>query len=262
MLIPLFEIFKQAVLMVGKNDSPMSCVFPLVCALKNETSRIIGCDNFDGALGEGAGLATKALLAVRFNLTGKPPRGRKVGILDEYQLWAFLLDPYARQLRFEIPNEVVLVKNMIEYFAPGDSNIMKRQNLLCEYQFYKTATGPFQSFFDNNVEEEEKDNPMDTVPILKVNDWVTTTGNHVSRLSWWESWARSSLLYKTCARPLMSLRSCGSMTVERAAKPLKNCVYSKSRERLGYGKASALLRAGLNLRFLQQTKMAMKDLTS
>ena len=49
------------------------------------------------------------------------------------------------------------------------------------------------------------------------------------------------------------------MTVERVAKPLKNFVFSKGRRRLNRQRASQLLRCGLNLRFLNEIKVAMKD---
>jgi hypothetical protein len=44
------------------------------------------------------------------------------------------------------------------------------------------------------------------------------------------------------------------MTVERVAKPLKNSVLTKDRSKLSTGKSEMLLRAGLNLRFLQDSK--------
>ena len=54
------------------------------------------------------------------------------------------------------------------------------------------------------------------------------------------------------------VRTTGSMTVERVAKPLKNSVCTKSRRRLKPKVASILLRTGLNLRFLVESKMRMK----
>ena len=57
----------------------------------------------------------------------------------------------------------------------------------------------------------------------------------------------------------MSLRTTGSMTVERVTKPQKNYVFSKGRRRLDRQRASQLLRCGLNLKFLNEIKVAMKD---
>ena len=60
------------------------------------------------------------------------------------------------------------------------------------------------------------------------------------------------------AKPLLSLRTTGSMSVERVAKPLKVAVYTKQRNRLEFGNKKMLLRTGLNLRFLLGIKFAMK----
>ena len=57
----------------------------------------------------------------------------------------------------------------------------------------------------------------------------------------------------------MSLRTTGSITVERVAKPLKNYVFSKGQRRIDRQRVSQLLRCGFNLKFLNEIKIAMKD---
>ena len=57
----------------------------------------------------------------------------------------------------------------------------------------------------------------------------------------------------------MSLRTTGSITVERVAKPLKNYVFLKGQRRIDRQRASQLLRCGLNLKFLNEIKVDMKD---
>ena len=57
---------------------------------------------------------------------------------------------------------------------------------------------------------------------------------------------------------LLSLRTTGSMSVERAAKHLKVAVYTKQRNRLEFGNKKMLLRTGLNLWFLLGMKVAIK----
>jgi len=64
------------------------------------------------------------------------------------------------------------------------------------------------------------------------------------------------------AKPLLSVRITGSMTVERVAKPLKNSVLTKERNKTGLGKTEMLLRAGLNLRFLQDSKEKIRNNSS
>ena len=81
----------------------------------------------------------------------------------------------------------------------------------------------------------------------------------MGRLPWWITWKKRSDMFKYIAKPLLSLRSTGSMSVERVAKPLKNSVWTMSRRRLGGQRAEMILRAGLNLNFLAAAKMDMKS---
>jgi len=55
-----------------------------------------------------------------------------------------------------------------------------------------------------------------------------------------------------------SMRTEGSISVERVAKPLKNKVWTKERSRMAPEKAALLLRAGINLRFLHDAKSKLK----
>ena len=66
--------------------------------------------------------------------------------------------------------------------------------------------------------------------------------------------APKSLFFLEVAKPLLSVRITGSMTVERVAKPLKKSVLTKECSKLSTGKSEMLLRAGLNLRFLQDSR--------
>ena len=56
----------------------------------------------------------------------------------------------------------------------------------------------------------------------------------------------------------MIYRTPGSITVERVAKPLKNKVLTKERNRLNTESAAVLLRAGINLRLLSNMKVSVK----
>ena len=264
LLSEIFERFKFAVHIVSTNDNPMSSAYPLVCALKNEVYNILESDRFDRIMGHGAGDVLKSILEVRFNLDGIPPEGRKVGILDSYHIWCSLMDPYFRDLKLKVPREMSEVKKMIKFFVPKRSEVELQRALLREYQFFKSGTGSYQSLFgddfaDNEVEEKKSrsKNTMKTISIEDVSKWVKRTGGHMGRLAWFSTWKADSILYQKIGKPLMSLRSTGSMTVERAAKPMKNSVYTKFRRRLSPGRSSMLLRVGLNLRFLAETKLAM-----
>ena len=155
-------------------------------------------------------------------------------------------------------------------FFPGDARekIVLRRKMLREYQFFKSGTGRYQAVFkmeENGSDSEEDDFPMlsntiKTVDISTISSWLSSTDGHMSRLAWFETCAPNSIFYLKVAKPLLSLRSSGSMIVERVAKPLKNSVFNKFRRRLTRQRASKLLRCGLNLRFLVETKMAMKSM--
>ena len=155
-LSELFEFFKIAVVFAGTNDNPMSSAFPLVCALRNEVYALLESKRFSSLLGVGACDTIKSILEVRFNLDGIPPEGRKVGSLDQYQIWCSLVDPYFRKLNFKIPSEIKHIKNIVKFFIRGRSNVELRREILREYQFFKTGSGSYQSLFDK--EEDHKEN--------------------------------------------------------------------------------------------------------
>ena len=54
------------------------------------------------------------------------------------------------------------------------------------------------------------------------------------------------------------MKTTGSISVERAAKPLKNKVAEKSRNRNSKDKRTVLLRVGLNLRLKRESLEAVK----
>jgi hypothetical protein len=60
------------------------------------------------------------------------------------------------------------------------------------------------------------------------------------------------------AKPLLSIKTTGSISVERLAKPLKNKVATKERNRLDTDKRTVLQRAGLNLRLKSESLKSVK----
>ena len=87
-----------------------------------------------------------------------------------------------------------------------------------------------------------------------VSDWIQKTGGHCSRLSFFSILPKSQF-YTVLVEPLLSLRTTGSITVERIAKPMKHKVLEKHRNRLGIQKAEMLLRVGFNLRAIMATSL-------
>ena len=93
--------------------------------------------------------------------------------------------------------------------------------------------------------------------ISDVQDWVERNGGIDSRLCWFEAFARNSEFYQTVAKPLLSMRSSGSIDVERRAKPLKDTFLTKKRNCLLDKRAAVLQRARENLIHLLNAKIAM-----
>jgi hypothetical protein len=96
--------------------------------------------------------------------------------------------------------------------------------------------------------------------ISNVEQWVTDTGRHESRLLWFLQFGDDAIrqYFKSIVEPLLSMRTTASIAVERVAKPLKNSIETKDRNRLDPQKGSNLLKAGLDLRFLMKAAKAMK----
>jgi len=80
------------------------------------------------------------------------------------------------------------------------------------------------------------------------------SGNVASRLRWFETFAAHSELYQLIAKPLISMRTVGSIDVERRVKPLKDTILTKKRNRLSDAKANVLYRARENLKHIMNAK--------
>ena len=97
----------------------------MVKALQNSIVWVVEGDTFDLNLGAGARKEVMEVLGVRFNLDGSPVPGRKVGFLDEFHIWCFMVDPYSDEWcnSFKFANEGglwTLATNMIAHFVPAD----------------------------------------------------------------------------------------------------------------------------------------------
>ena len=91
-----------------------------------------------------------------------------------------------------------------------------------------------------------------------VREWIETYDGIEGRLRFFQVYMALSPLWLKVGRPLMSMRTTGSMDVERAAKPIKNQILTRERNRLSDEKGIVLFRAQQNLKNLMDTRMALK----
>ena len=111
-----------------------------------------------------------------------------------------------------------------------------------------------------SIGESPKPQPSD------VHKWITTYKGVTGRLEHFEGDEEySDIAYaRYIAKPLLSMKTAGSVSVERVAKPLKDGVLTRNRNRLGNERRIVALRAGLNLNLkmrlrLQQSAIALEE---
>ena len=64
-----------------------------------------GGRSFTTVMGATARLEITTMVSSRFNMHGRDVGGRKVGLLEKYQLWVYLVDPFKHHLPFQIAIE-------------------------------------------------------------------------------------------------------------------------------------------------------------
>jgi hypothetical protein len=143
MLMDLTKVFFDAHKLCSRQDAPLSCYILIVKAIKNTVDRIINGDNgkFDRVLGAGSAKEIADVIGCRFNMDGTKPPGSKVGLIDEYHIWSFLMDPFSYEWRITFILDGALIrkcaKNMIDHFVPADGtrkNDIVRNDLLSEFE--------------------------------------------------------------------------------------------------------------------------------
>jgi hypothetical protein len=211
-------------------------------------------------------------------MDGESPRGTtKVGLVSPTALWAFMLDPYKGELphAFSVGTDekglAYQLGKMLEFLVPYLEESAehrngiddRRRSLRKDFLQFNSQQGSWKDVFEKpnifqtmSIEELQADQKKLTLEM--VSDWIKKTGGHCSRLSFFSILPQSQF-YSVLAEPLLSLRTTGSITVERIAKPMKHKVLEKHRNRLGIVKAELLLRVGLNLRALMARSKVLKS---
>jgi hypothetical protein len=181
-------------------------------------------------------------------MDGESPSGTtKVGLLSHTAIWAYMLDPYKGELPHALSvgtdnkGLAYLLGKMLEYLVPylEDSaehrHVIdgRRRSLRQDFLRFNSQQGTWKDVFqkpnifqDMSIQELQADQKKLTHEM--VSDWIKKTGGHCSPLSFFSILPQSKF-YSVLAEPLLSLRTTGSITVERIAKPMKHKVLEKHR---------------------------------
>ena len=90
--------------------------------------------------------------------------------------------------------------------------------------------------------------------VASVVEWAERHGKIQGRFRFFETFHANSEFYQRIARPLLSMRTIGSIDVERRIKPIKHNILTKKRNCMGDPKGVALFRASENLRHIMKAK--------
>jgi hypothetical protein len=125
MLIDLAKVFYDAHRLCSRNDTPLSSYVLIVQGIKNAVDHIKGEDGkFGQILSPGSADVISDVIDCCFNMDGAKSCGSKVGLIDEYHIWCFLMDPFNYQWRitYVIDGNMIQIfaKNMIAHFIPAD----------------------------------------------------------------------------------------------------------------------------------------------
>ena len=128
-LTQLFQVIEHGTKLVSSEKFPLSAYYPLVVAMRNEIHQVMknssGTRSFDSLFAvPGAKESILDSIDVRFNFAGVQPNGRKVGLLDKYHVWAYIVDPFRPMIPFRplLPSLARSVREAIDFFVHEDGS--------------------------------------------------------------------------------------------------------------------------------------------
>jgi hypothetical protein len=96
MLLDLTKVFYDVHKLCSHQDAPLSCYVLIVQGIKNAVDPVIKGDNgkFYWILRAGSAKEISDVIDCCFNMDGTKPPCRRVGLIDEYHIRCFLMDPF------------------------------------------------------------------------------------------------------------------------------------------------------------------------
>ncbi|KAL7527950.1 hypothetical protein ACHAWF_002374 [Thalassiosira exigua] len=133
-----------------------------------------------------------------------------------------------------------------------------------KFEEFYTHTGRWATLHDQplpqNVSMEELQQKASKLTFDEVRHWVEFHDNIERRLRFGQAYMALSPLWITVIKPLMSMKTTGSIDVERFAKPLKNVILTKHRDHLSDENAIVLWRAQPMLKNLMDARAVLKGI--
>ncbi len=135
-LIDLAKIFHDAHKQYSRQDASLSSYILFVQGIKKAVNCIIKGEDgkFNRILGPRSAEVITNVIDCQFNMDSAKSPGSKVGLIDEYHIWCFLmLDPFNYEwlITYVIDGNMIqtFAKNMIAHFVLADG--MRRTETIC-----------------------------------------------------------------------------------------------------------------------------------
>jgi len=112
----------------------------------------------------------------------------------------------------------------------------------------------FEEALPASIPDIELENKNKSFSVEEVKEWVEKHNAIDGRFQFFETFAASSEFYLKVAKPLLSMRTVGSIDVERRIKRIKHNILTKKRNRLQDPKGVVLYRASENLKHIMNAK--------
>ena len=108
----------------------------------------------------------------------------------------------------------------------------------------------FEEALPASIPDIELENKNKSFSVEEVKEWVEKQNAIDGCFQFFETFAASSEFYLKVANPLLSMRTVGSIDVERRIKRIKHNILTKKRNRLQDPKGVVLYRASENLKHI------------